>query len=178
MKGVVSSIIDRLNLSKANSKPTIDKNLKDGETLILNDKPLVSFGFISQNSLDVFDIEQEVYYVEFNWGNVLGSINKGPVLFQEIPKFPEVSRDLSILIDEDISFESIYNSAYKANKNLIKNISLFDVYIGNNIPKNKKSYGLNFKISDKSKTLSDNEIDHLMKNVTNNLIKEFGAELR
>jgi phenylalanyl-tRNA synthetase beta chain len=177
-KGVVSSIIDRLNLSKANSKPTIDKNLKDGETLILNDKPLVSFGFISQNSLDVFDIEQEVYYVEFNWGNVLGSITKGPVLFQEIPKFPEVSRDLSILIDEDISFESIYNSAYKANKNLIKNISLFDVYIGNNIPKNKKSYGLNFKISDKSKTLSDNEIDHLMKNVTNNLIKEFGAELR
>jgi len=178
VKGVVSSIIDRLNLSKANSKPTIDKNLKDGETLILNDKPLVSFGFISQNSLDVFDIEQEVYYVEFNWGNVLGSINKGPVLFQEIPKFPEVSRDLSILIDEDISFESIYNSAYKANKNLIKNISLFDVYIGNNIPKNKKSYGLNFKISDKSKTLSDNEIDHLMKNVTNNLIKEFGVELR
>ncbi|MBT6635843.1 MAG: phenylalanine--tRNA ligase subunit beta [Flavobacteriaceae bacterium] len=178
VKGVVSSIIDRLNLSKANSKPTIDKNLKDGETLILNDKPLVSFGFISQNSLDVFDIEQEVYYVEFNWGNVLGSINKGPVLFQEIPKFPEVSRDLSILIDEDTSFESIYNSAYKANKNLIKNISLFDVYIGNNIPKNKKSYGLNFKISDKSKTLSDNEIDHLMKNVTNNLIKEFGAELR
>jgi len=178
VKGVVSSIIDRLNLSKANSKPTIDKNLKDGETLILNDKPLVSFGFISQNSLDVFDIEQEVYYVEFNWSNVLGSIDKGHVLFQEIPKFPEVSRDLSILIDEDTSFESIYNSAYKANKNLIKNISLFDVYIGNNIPKNKKSYGLNFKISDKSKTLSDNEIDDLMKNITNNLIKEFGAELR
>ena len=178
VKGVVSSIIDRLNLSKANSKPTIDKNLKDGETLILNDKPLVSFGFISQNSLDVFDIEQEVYYVEFNWENVLGSIDKGPVLFQEIPKFPEVSRDLSILIDESTPFESIYNSAYKANKNLIKNISLFDVYIGNNIPKNKKSYGLNFKISDKSKTLSDNEIDDLMKNITNNLIKEFGAELR
>ena len=178
VKGIVSSIIDRLNLSKANSKPTIDKNLKDGETLILNDKPLVSFGFISQNSLDVFDIEQEVYYVEFNWGNVLGSIDKGHVLFQEIPKFPEVSRDLSILIDEGTSFESIYNSAYKANKNLIKNISLFDVYIGNNIPKNKKSYGLNFKISDKSKTLSDNEIDDLMKNITNNLIKEFGAELR
>ena len=178
VKGVVSSIIDRLNLSKANSKPTIDKNLKDGETLILNDKPLVSFGFISQNSLDVFDIEQEVYYVEFNWSNVLGSIDKGHVLFQEIPKFPEVSRDLSILIDEDTSFKSIYNSAYKVNKNLIKNISLFDVYIGNNIPKNKKSYGLNFKISDKSKTLSDNEIDDLMKNITNNLIKEFGAELR
>jgi phenylalanyl-tRNA synthetase beta chain len=178
VKGVVSSVIDRLNLSKSNSKPTIDKNLKDGETLILNGKPLVSFGFISQSSLDVFDIEQEVYYVEFNWDNVLASIDKGPVLFQEIPKFPEVSRDLSILIDESTSFESIYNSAYKANKNLIKNISLFDVYIGNNIPKNKKSYGLNFKISDKLKTLSDNEIDDLMKNITNNLIKEFGAELR
>ena len=100
------------------------------------------------------------------------------MLSSEIGKYPEVSRDLSVLINEDVKFENIYNSAYKADKNLIKNISLFDVFIGKNIPKGKKSYGLNFNISDNSKTLSDNEIDSLMKKITKNLVKDFGAELR
>ena len=85
---------------------------------------------------------------------------------------------MSILIDKNITIKSINNEAYKANKNLIQNISLFDVYVGKNIPKSKKSYGLNFNISDNSKTLSDSEIDNLMKKITDNLIKKFGAELR
>ena len=115
---------------------------------------------------------------KFNWKNIIKSLDNRPVLTKKIPKYPEVSRDLSILIDENITFKSIYDIAYKANKNLIKNISLFDVYVGGNIPENKKSYGLNFNISDESKTLSDKEIDGLMNRITNSIIKEFGAELR
>ena len=178
IKGIVFSIIDSLNLKNVSSRPTTDKNLKEGELLTLNKLPLVNYGILTNNSLALFDIEQEVYYAEFNWNNIEKSIDKNPVLSIEIPKYPEVSRDLSILIDENITFKSIYNEAYKANKDLIKNISLFDVYVGKNIPKSKKSYGLNFNISDKSKTLSDSEIDNLMKKITNKLIKKFGAELR
>jgi len=178
IKGIVSSIIDSLNLKNVSSRPTTDKNLKEGELLTLNKLPLVNYGILTNNSLALFDIEQEVYFAEFNWDNIEKSIDKNPVLSIEIPKYPEVSRDLSILIDENITFKSIYNEAYKANKDLIKNISLFDVYVGKNIPKSKKSYGLNFNISDKSKTLSDSEIDNLMKKITNKLIKKFGAELR
>jgi len=178
IKGIVFSIIDSLNLKNVSSRPTTDKNLKEGELLTLNKLPLVNYGILTNNSLALFDIEQEVYYAEFNWNNIEKSIDKNPVLSIEIPKYPEVSRDLSILIDENITFKSIYNESYKANKDLIKNISLFDVYVGKNIPKSKKSYGLNFNISDKSKTLSDSEIDNLMKKITNKLIKKFGAELR
>ena len=178
IKGIVFSIIDRLNLKNVNSRPTTDKNLKEGEALSLNNITLVNYGIVKNNSLAIFDIEQEVCYAEFNWNNIVESIDKNPVLSKEIPKYPEVSRDLSILIDENTTFKSIYNEAYKANKNLIKNISLFDVYVGKNTPKSKKSYGLNFNISDNSKTLSDSEIDSLMKKITNNLIKKFGAELR
>ncbi len=178
IKGLVNSIIDRLNLNKMTSKPTTDINLKEGEALSLNDLIIVNYGILSESSLDHYDIEQEVYFAEFNWNNIVKSINKNPVLSTEIPKFPEVSRDLSILIDKKTTFKSIYNSAYRANKNLIKNISLFDVYVDKNIPESKKSYGINFNISDNSKTLSEKEIDNLMKTITNNLIKEFGAELR
>jgi len=178
IKGLVNSIIDRLNLNKMTSKPTTDINLKEGEALSLNDLIIVNYGILSESSLDHYDIEQEVYFAEFNWNNIVKSINKNPVLSIEIPKFPEVSRDLSILIDKKTTFKSIYNSAYRANKNLIKNISLFDVYVDKNIPESKKSYGINFNISDNSKTLSEKEIDNLMKTITNNLIKEFGAELR
>ena len=178
IKGIVFSIIDGLNIKDVTSRPTTDKNLKEGEALTLDEIPLVNYGILSNSSLSLFDIEQEVYYAEFSWNNIVKSIDKTPVLSKEIPKYPEVSRDLSILIDEDITFKSIYNEAYKANKDLIKNISLFDVYVGKNITKSKKSYGLNFNISDNSKTLSDSEIDNLMKKITNNLIKKFGAELR
>ena len=178
IKGIVFSIIDGLNIKNITSRPTTDKNLKEGEELTLNEIPLVNYGILSNSSLTLFDIEQEIYYAEFNWNNIAKSIDKNPVLSKEIPKYPEVSRDLSILIDENITFKSIYNEAYKANKDLIKNISLFDVYVGKNITKSKKSYGLNFNISDNSKTLSDSEIDNLMKKITNNLIKKFGAELR
>jgi len=178
IKGIVFSIIDGLNIKDVTSRPTTDKNLKEGEALTLDEIPLVNYGILSNSSLSLFDIEQEVYYAEFSWNNIVKSIDKTPVLSKEIPKYPEVSRDLSILIDEDITFKSIYNEAYKANKDLIKNISLFDVYVGKNITKSKKSYGLNFNISDNSKTLSDSEIDNLMKKITNTLIKKFGAELR
>ena len=178
IKGVVNSIIEQLNINNLNSKPTKDKNLAEGETIIHDNLTIATYGIIKSKSLIIFDVEQEVYYAEFNWKNIIKSLDNRPVLTKKIPKYPEVSRDLSILIDENITFKSIYDIAYKANKNLIKNISLFDVYVGGNIPENKKSYGLNFNISDESKTLSDKEIDGLMNRITNSIIKEFGAELR
>ena len=178
IKGIVSSVIDSLNLPKLNSMPTKDENLNEGESLLINDLVLANYGIVKTNILKVVDIEESVFYAEFNWNNILQSIDTKPVLSSEIGKYPEVSRDLSVLINEDVKFENLYKSAYKADKNLIKNISLFDVFIGKNIPKGKKSYGLNFNISDNSKTLSDNEIDSLMKKITKNLVKDFGAELR
>ena len=105
-------------------------------------------------------------------------INNKPIHVIEIPKFPEVSRDLSLLIDKNIDFESIYNSCIKVDKKLIKDVSLFDVYEGNKLPANKKSYGVSLTISSSEKTLSDKEIDNLMNKIIKNLNSNFGAELR
>ena len=178
IKGIVNSIIEQLNITNLNSLPVKDKNLTEGETIVHNNLTIANYGIVNKEALNIFDVDQEIYYGEINWTNIIKTVDNKPVLVKKIPKYPEVSRDLSILIDENVNFESIYDIAYKANKKLIKNISLFDVYVGGNMPKNKKSYGLNFNISDESKTLSDKEIDGLMNRITNSIIKEFGAELR
>jgi len=96
----------------------------------------------------------------------------------EIPKYPEVTRDLSMLLDENIDFESIYRSCIKIDKKLIKEVSLFDVYQGDKLPTNKKSYGISLNISSNEKTLSDKEIDNLMNKIIKSLQLNFGAELR
>ena len=101
-----------------------------------------------------------------------------PILYKKISKFPEVSRDLSILIDDNIKYDKIHNSVIQINQKLISEISLFDVYKGDKLPKNKKSYGLAFKILDNEKTLSEKEIDGLMNQIIAKLKKEFKAELR
>ena len=101
-----------------------------------------------------------------------------PILYKQISKFPEVSRDLSILIDDKINYDKIHNSIKQINQKLIRDISLFDVYRGEKLPKNKKSYGLAFKILDNDKTLSEKEIDGLMEQIILKLKKEFKAELR
>ena len=178
IKGIVSSIIQSINLPKLDCKPTKDKNLSDGQSLVHNNSVLASYGIVKSDVLNLFQVDQSVLYAELNWSNIIKSIDSKPILSKQIGKYPEVSRDLSILINKEYTFESIYKCSYKANKNLIKNISLFDVFVGENIPKGKKSYGLNFIISDNTKTLSDKEIDNLMKKITKNLVKEFGAELR
>ena len=109
---------------------------------------------------------------------VLNKFSNKPAQFQSISKFPEVTRDLSILIDSKIKFENIYKVSKQINQKLIKEITLFDVYEGKNLPQNKKSYGISFKMQDNEKTLSEAEIESVMSNIISKLKKEFNAELR
>ena len=98
--------------------------------------------------------------------------------FDKIAKYPEVYRDLSILIDSDVQFKKLHEQISKTNKNLIKDVALFDVFEGESIPENKKSYGISIKIQDINKTLNEIEIDRVMQNIIQMLEKEFGAKLR
>jgi phenylalanyl-tRNA synthetase beta chain len=177
-KGIVKSILDRIGIKNTLSKPTTLSNLQEGESLFLGKKEIATYGSIKKIILESFNIDQEVFYVEFQWDTIISMTNNKPIHVDEIPKFPEVSRDLSLLIDKNVDFESIYNSCIKIDKKLIKDVSLFDVYEGNKLPENKKSYGLSLNISSNEKTLSDKEIDNLMLKITKNLNLNFGAELR
>lgn len=177
-KGIVKSILERIGIKNTLSKPTTLSNLADGESLFLGKKEIVTYGSVKQIILDSFNIDQEVFYVEFKWDSIISMTNNKPIHVNEIPKFPEVSRDLSLLLDKNVDFESIYNSCIKIDKKLIKDVSLFDVYEGSKLPENKKSYGVSLNISSNEKTLSDKEIDNLMNKIIKNLNSNFGAELR
>ena len=138
----------------------------------------MSFGLISRDVCEYFDINEKVLYAEIDVKTVLDKYSIKPVQFKSISKFPEVTRDLSILIDDDLNFDKIYKTTKQIDQNLIKDVSLFDVFEGKNLPKNKKSYGISFKLQDNKKTLSENEIEEVMGKIISRLKKEFNAELR
>ena len=111
---------------------------------------------------------------EYDYGN--GRLDK--IKFTDIPKYPEVRRDLALLINNDITFEAIYKVAKQTEKKYLKDVNLFDVYEGKNLPEGKKSYAVSFTIQDESKTLTDKEIEKTMLKLQTNLEKELGATLR
>ncbi|MGB5360619.1 MAG: phenylalanine--tRNA ligase subunit beta, partial [Eudoraea sp.] len=149
-----------------------------GLSLKKSKSELVSFGMVQKTILKEFDIKQEVFYADFNWGALSEIIRENKIIFENIPRFPEVKRDLALLLDKGITFDEIQAIAYDTERNLLKSITLFDVYTGKNLPPEKKSYAVGFTIGDARKTLTDKQIDKIMKKLQQRFEKELGAELR
>ncbi|WP_436416759.1 phenylalanine--tRNA ligase subunit beta [Petrimonas sp.] len=141
-------------------------------------QPIGSFGIVSGNILKKFNIDTDVFFAEMNWDAVLKETAKSEVRFSEISKFPPVSRDLALLIDKNVTFAQVEQVARKSERKLLKDISLFDVYEGKNLPDGKKSYAVNFVLQDEEKTLNDKQIDAVMQKIQQNLERELGAMLR
>ena len=118
-----------------------------------------------------------MFFADFNWALILKLI-AAKIKYTETPKYPEVRRDLALLIDQNVTYDNIYNIARQTEKALLKDINLFDVYEGKNLPEGKKSYALSFTIQDSSKTLTDTQIDKIMSKLQNNFETELGASLR
>ncbi len=176
-KGYVNSILERLGINKTKIKPLSNDVFAEGISLSLGNDILVELGTLKKSILKNFDIKIEVFYADFNWNAILKLISN-KIKFVEIPKYPEVRRDLSLLLDESISFESIYTVARQSEKILLKEIDLFDVYQGKNLPEGKKSYAISFTIQDITKTLTEDQIDKVMSKLQRNIEKELGATLR
>lgn len=141
-------------------------------------KLFAEFGIISKQLQKNAGIENEVYYADINWTAVTKAVKKNSVSFRDISKYPSVSRDLALLLDKSIKFESIERISYMSEKKLLKKVELFDVYEGKNLPDGKKSYAVNFILQDESRTLNDKQIDSIMSKIITNLKKELKAELR
>ncbi len=176
-KGYVNSIFARLGINKTKIQPLSNDVFAEGMALSIGNDVLVEFGTIKKSILKKFDIKVEVLYADFNWNAILKLISN-KIKFVEIPKYPEVRRDLSLLLDENITFESIYAVARLSEKILLKEIDLFDVYEGKNLPNGKKSYAISFTIQDITKTLTEEQIDKVMSKLQKNIEKELGAVLR
>ena len=178
LKGSIAAILERLGISRYNETPTKNDLLSEGLSLSLGKIKLVDFGLIKKSVLKHFDISQDVLYADFNWDTVLDLVKRNKITFKTITKYPEVKRDFALLLDENISFESIYKLAKQSEKQLLKNVNLFDVYQGKNLPKGKKSYAVSFTLQDDNKTLTDKQIDKIMVKLQQSFEKELGAELR
>lgn len=177
-KGIVSALIEKMGISKLKNSPATNAIFEEGQMLKLGKTTLVEYGIVKNSISSTFGIDQAVYFVDFKWDAIENSIKTTNVKFKPIPKFPEVKRDFALLIDEDISFEAIYKVAKHTDQKYLKEISLFDVYKGNNLPTGKKSYAISFTLQDSTKTLTDKEIETIMSKLQKQLEKKVGAELR
>lgn len=141
-------------------------------------KQLLEMGILSKKVLKAADIDRPVYYAELNWTALMKAVRKNEILYSEISKYPAVSRDLALLVDEKVEFAEIEQTARQTEKKLLKSVELFDVYEGKNLPEGKKSYAVNFILQDETKTLNDKQIEAIMSKLTANLKNKLGAELR
>nr|WP_315218389.1 phenylalanine--tRNA ligase subunit beta [uncultured Flavobacterium sp.] len=176
-KGYVNAVLERLGINKTQNLPLTSDVFSEGIAIGLGNDILVEYGVVKKSILKHFDIKQEVLFADFNWALILKLLSN-KIKYSEIPKYPEVRRDLSLLLDDSVSFDAIYKLARQTEKSLLKDISLFDVYQGKNLPEGKKSYAVSFTIQDNTKTLTDVQIDKIMGKLQKNLETELGASLR
>lgn len=178
LKGIITSVLERLGLARFKVSPITNDVFSEGLTLSIGKKPLVDFGLVNKKVLKHFGITQDVLFADFNWDNVIDMAKHNTIKFKDIPKYPEVRRDFALLLDDNVSFEAIDTIAKQTEKQLLKDVDLFDVYQGKNLPKGKKSYAVSFILQDERNTLTDKQIDKIMKKLQANFEKELGAELR
>lgn len=176
-KGYIEAVLERLGINKTNPKPTESDIFAEGMAYYVGDRKILDFGLVKKAITKHFDIKQDVFFADFKWDNVLTLIS-AKIKFAEINKFPVVKRDLALLINSDVAFNQIYQTVKLVDKNIITDISLFDVYEGDKLPEGKKSYAISIKLQDANKTLTDTQIEKIMSKVQSQLATEVGAELR
>ena len=181
LKAYVENIFARLGL---NMRSVVVGNLTDGiysaalSYHTRGGKLLATVGIVSKKITKAFDIDNEVYYADINWKNMLQAIKSVKVSYTELSKFPSVKRDLALLLDKNVQFADIERIAYECERKLLKAVELFDVYEGKNLEPGKKSYAVSFILQDEEKTLNDKQIDKIMSKLIASYEKQLGAKLR
>lgn len=141
-------------------------------------RQLGTLGIVNKKLRELVDVDMEVYFAELSWTQLMKEVKKAKVSFTEISKFPAVKRDLALLLDKGVSFVEVEKIAKDSERKLLREVVLFDVYEGKNLPAGKKSYAVSFFLQDEGKTLTDKQIDAIMKKIQTNLEQKLGAQLR
>ncbi|MBB4119682.1 phenylalanyl-tRNA synthetase beta chain [Mesonia hippocampi] len=178
MKGFIEAILSRFNIKEYSFSPIKNDIFSEGLLLKSKKHNLVEFGTVKKAILKSFDIDQEVIYADFNWEKIIEITAISQPKYQEISKFPSIRRDFSLLLDEHIKFADIHEIALKTEKKILTKIDLVDVYQGESLPENKKSYAVSFTFLDKNKTLTDKQVDKVMKKLQDQFETQLKASLR
>ncbi|MBT0608643.1 phenylalanine--tRNA ligase subunit beta [Aequorivita echinoideorum] len=177
-KGSVSAILERLGLSDYSEDSSESDFFSEALSFKRKKATLVDFGIVKKKITAAFDIEAEVFFADFHWDEILKQISTKDLKFKPIAKYQAAQRDFALLLDNSVKFSDLKNAATQTERKLLKNVSLFDVYQGENLPQGKKSYALSFTIQDEKKTLTDKQIDKIMNKLQQKFEKDFGAVLR
>lgn len=178
LKSFVDGLIEKLNIKDISVEDSGNNELSYGLQYSRGNKTLVKFGQVSSAALKKADVDKAVFYADFNFDMVLSAVRKNKIVYQEVTKFPAVRRDLSMLVDTNITFGQLKQIAQKSERKLLKEVNVFDVYQGDKLPAGKKSYALSFTLQDEEKTLTDKTIDAIIQKLIYNFGKEAGAEIR
>ncbi len=178
LKGAVDTIVKRLKIENLQVVETNSKHLAYGVDFLKGQKVLVSLGAVSAAAMQKADVDGQVYYADFDWDLVLKAIRKNTIKYKEVSKYPAVRRDLSLLVNEAVTFEQLKDIAVKTERKLLKEVNIFDVYKGDKLPEGKKSYALSFVLQDEEKTLNDKQIDSIIQKLIINFERETGAVVR
>ena len=181
LKAVVENILRRVGMPSNNVVVKhSDNNIfsKGVQYETRAGKVLVELGILGLKLKKAFDIDQDVFYADVHWDNLMKAVKKVNLTYTDISKYPSVSRDLALLVDKNVEFSQIEQIACQTEKKLLKSVVLFDVYEGKNLPEGKKSYAVNFILQDEGKTLNDKQIEAIMKKLIANLTGKLNAELR
>jgi phenylalanyl-tRNA synthetase beta chain len=178
LKAAVDAVIGRLGIATYQSEELSNESFAFGLKYFRGDKTIVSFGAVTGSDKRTADLDKDVYYADFDWALILDIVRKNKILNKEVPKYPSVRRDLSMLVDTHVSFDELRTIAFKTEKRLLKDVQVFDVYVGDKLPEGKKSYALNFTLQDEEQTLTDKQIDAIMQKIIVNLAQTAKAEIR
>ena len=177
-KGVVIDLFQSLGYDNLIFDETNHPDFDIAFELIHRKNSYGHFGLISKKLKETYDIDEDIYIADLDWNKITEKAFLCPLKYEDVPRFPVMKRDFALLIDKEVSFESLESISYKTERKILKSVQLFDVFEDEKLPKGKKSYGITFTFQDQNKTLTDKHIDKIMEKLKGNFIKEFNAELR
>lgn len=180
LKSYAENILKRLGFSVLNLKSEGFSNelISEGVQYFINGKKLVEFGVVSGKTLKTFGIENPVYFADFSMDVVFVELKNNKVVFAELPKYPEVRRDLALLLDKTVQFNQLRDLAFRSERKLLQSVDLFDVYEGKGVPEGKKSYAVSYILRNDEMTLNDKQIEKIMQKLVSTYERELGAQLR
>ncbi len=180
LKSYTENVLKRMGFNVAYLKTEGFSNdlISEGIQYFINGKKLVEFGMVSGKTLKASGIENPVYYADFSMDVLFVELKNNKVVFAELPKYPEVRRDLALLVDKNVQFNQLRDLAFRSERKLLQSVDLFDVYEGKGVPEGKKSYAVSYILRDDEKTLNDKQIEKIMQKLVSGYERELGALLR
>ncbi len=178
LKAEVELILERLGFSSWDEQDVNHPAFDYALGIFINKKEVVTIGKINDKTARQAEVKQEVFYADLDWEYLAKKAKKNTITFKELPKYPEVRRDLALLLDKEVRYTDLKAAAEKSERKILRKVNLFDVYEGKNLPEGKKSYAMSFTLRDDQSTLNDKQVDKVMEKILGSFKHQFSAELR